>query len=57
MEHKNELAKAYHERIIERNEQAEAWGLDAAFIAGYDAAMSECIDYMSKALGKIDEKI
>lgn len=42
---KEELAKAYHERIIERNPQAEAWNFSGAFIdgynVGYDAAMNK----------------
>lgn len=45
---KEGLAKAYHERIIERNPQAEAWNFSGAFIdgydAGYDAAMNNRFD-------------
>lgn len=34
---KEELAKQYHEKIVERNPQAEAYDFQGAFIAGYDA--------------------
>lgn len=37
----NQMAKQYHEKIIGRNENAEAWRFDAAFIAGYKAAVNE----------------
>lgn len=38
---KEELAKAYHERIIERNPQAEAWNFSQAFIDGYNKGFAE----------------
>lgn len=37
----NQMAKQYHEKIIEQNENAEAWSFDAAFIDGYKAAVNE----------------
>lgn len=41
---KKEKAKAYHDAIIAQNPQAEAWGLDAAWLAGYDTAQKEFLD-------------
>lgn len=35
---KEELAKQYHEKIIERNPQAEAWNFQSAFLAGFEAS-------------------
>lgn len=41
---KEEKAKAYHDAIIAQNPQAEAWGLDAAWLAGCDTAQKEFFD-------------
>lgn len=35
---KEELAKQYHDRIVEQNPQAEAYDFQSAFLAGFEAS-------------------
>ena len=41
-----EQAKAYYDNILEQNPPAQAWRLDVAWLAGYNAAQREFVEFM-----------